>query len=61
MITDVLKVPTRPVPVRLDSELRQRLKRAAKKMGSNSSAVIRFSVIQQLPIIESGTVKLAKS
>lgn len=49
---------TRPIPIRLDKELRERLKRAAKMMGSNSSAIMRFSIMQQLTHIESGTISL---
>lgn len=61
MVTDRLKNPTRPVPVRLDAGLRHRLKLASKKMGSSSSAVIRLSIIQLLPAIEAGNIKLSRS
>lgn len=52
------QIKTKPVPVRLDTNTRARLRNAAKKMGSNSSAVIRFSILQQLPEIERGTIIL---
>jgi predicted transcriptional regulator len=51
--------PTVPIPVRLDDRTRGRLDRAAKKMGSNRSSVIRFAVINQLPQIEAGKITLA--
>jgi hypothetical protein len=50
---------TKPVPVRLDGHTQARLKRAAKRMGSNTSCVIRLALIQQLPAIESGVIRLA--
>jgi predicted DNA-binding protein len=53
------KGPTTPIPVRLDKPTRDRLKRAAKRMGANTSTVIRFAVFNQLPQIESGTITLA--
>jgi|GEM_PF-3052191 len=55
-----METAPKPIPVRLDERLRTRLKRAAKLMGSNSSAVIRFSIIQQLPAIESGVITLSE-
>lgn len=51
--------PTTPVPVRVDSLTHARIRRAAKKLGSNTSAIIRFAIINQLPQIESGTIVLA--
>lgn len=51
--------PTVPVPVRLDELTRNRIRRAAKKLGANTSSVIRFSILNQLPEIESGKVVLA--
>ena len=51
---------TTPVPVRMDADMRQRLARAAKKMGSNASSVIRFAVLQQLPKIEGGTITISR-
>lgn len=49
---------TKPVPVRLDGETIRRLERAANRMGSNNSSVIRFAIIQVLPDIERGTIVL---
>jgi predicted transcriptional regulator len=49
---------TTPVPVRLDSDLRDRLENAADRLGSNSSAVIRLSIITQLPAIEAGFIRI---
>lgn len=46
------------MPIRLDSHLRGRLSRAAKKMGSNVSSVIRFSILNQLPLIEAGNIRM---
>lgn len=56
-----LKRVTHPVPVRLDDQLRARLKRAAKRMGASNSATIRFAIINQLPAIEAGRITLANS
>lgn len=52
--------PTFPIPVRIDDLTRSRIRRAAKKLGSTTSAVIRFSVINQLSEIESGRIVLSK-
>lgn len=52
------KTQTRPVPIRLDLDLSARLARAAKRMGSTTSGVIRFAVINQLPEIEAGRITL---
>jgi hypothetical protein len=49
---------TKPIPVRIHPRLRARIRAAAKRMGSNASAVIRFSVLQQLPAIEAGRIEL---
>ena len=49
---------TKPLPVRCNEELINRLKRAAKRMGSNDSAVIRFCVLTVLPQIERGVVQI---
>jgi predicted transcriptional regulator len=53
------KAKTSPVPVRLDDDLRGRLRRAAKRMGSNDSSVIRFAILTQLPHIEAGRITIA--
>ena len=53
-----LRPPTKPVPIRLDEELRSRVESAAKKLGLNSTAVIRFAIHNQLPLIESGFLTL---
>jgi hypothetical protein len=50
---------TVPVPVRLDDATQLRIRRAAKKLGSNASSVIRFSILNQLQEIESGRIILA--
>jgi predicted DNA-binding protein len=52
------KQATSPLPIRLDAELRARIKRAAKRMGASDSATIRFAIINQLPQIESGRITL---
>jgi predicted DNA-binding protein len=49
---------TTPVPVRFDQVTKGRLRRAASRMGSNSSAVIRFAVLKGLDEIESGHFRL---
>jgi len=49
---------TRPIPIRVDNRLAARIRKAAKRMGSSSSAVVRFSILQQLPDIESGHITL---
>jgi hypothetical protein len=46
------------VPVRLDEITQVRIKRAAKKLGSSSSAIVRFAIMNQLPQIESGRIIL---
>jgi hypothetical protein len=51
--------PTVPIPVRLDERTRGRLDKAAKKMGSTRSSMIRFAVLNQLPQIEAGKITLA--
>jgi predicted DNA-binding protein len=53
-----MKCNTRPVPIRLDKDLSDRLTKAAKKMGSTASGVIRFAVVNQLPEIEAGRITL---
>lgn len=53
------KQKTKPVPVRLDAKTQSRIQKAAVRMGSTSSAVIRFAITQQLTGIESGTITLA--
>ncbi len=50
---------TRPVPVRLDRDTRLRLQRAARRLGSNASSVIRLAIVNQLPSIERGVIHLA--
>lgn len=49
---------TKPVPIRIDARTDERLRRAAKKMGSNRASVIRFAIINQLPDIEAGHITL---
>ena len=49
---------TIPVPVRISPETQVRIRKAAKKLGSNTSALIRFAVINQLPQIETGRIIL---
>ena len=49
---------TKPVPIRLNAELKGRLQRAAKKMGASRSTIIRFAILDQLPDIESGRIVL---
>lgn len=53
-----IKPKTKPVPIRLDDKTKTRIQRAAARMGSTSSAVIRFAITQQLQGIESGTIIL---
>ena len=52
------KKKTVPVPVRLNDLTQIRIRRAAKKLGSTASGVIRFAVLNQLPHIESGRIIL---
>jgi predicted DNA-binding protein len=49
---------TKPIPVRLDALTKSRLHRAAKRLGSTRSGVIRFSILNLLPQIEAGVVVL---
>ncbi|HWM26579.1 MAG TPA: CopG family transcriptional regulator [Chthoniobacterales bacterium] len=53
------KPATHPLPIRLDAELRARIKRAAKRMGASDSATIRFAIVNQLPHIEAGRITLS--
>ena len=48
-----------PIPVRLNKTTRKRIKFAARRLGSTTSAVIRFSVLNQLTQIEGGTIVLS--
>jgi len=48
-----------PIPVRLDIAMRRRLRNAANRLGTSTSGVIRFAVVQQLQQIESGVIRLA--
>lgn len=50
---------TKPIPIRLDDNTKARLDRAAKRLGSNRSAIIRFAILNQLPPIERGRVDLS--
>jgi len=49
---------TTPIPVRIDADLHRRLRRAAKAMGSNNSAVFRFALLNELPRIERGQINI---
>jgi predicted transcriptional regulator len=50
---------TTPMMVRIEDELEGRLRAAAKKMGSNKSAVFRFALLNELPRIEGGHITIA--
>jgi hypothetical protein len=50
--------PTKSLPVRLDSQTQDRLRRVAKQLGLCVSAVMRLSIVNQLSQIESGYIKL---
>ena len=54
----MLRRKTKPIPVRLDDRTRARLNNAAKRLGSNASSIIRFSIYNQLPQIEAGRILL---
>lgn len=57
-MTDALKKsPTKPVPVRLDKNSRDRLDAAVKKLSSNRASVMRLAIDRFLPEIEAGTLK----
>jgi len=49
---------TTPVPIRIDALLLERLVRAAQKMGTSRSSVIRLAILNQLPEIEGGKINL---
>ncbi len=49
---------TATIPVRLDAETNTRVKKAAKRLRTSSSSIIRLSVAAQLAEIESGTIKV---
>lgn len=51
---------TKPIPVRMSSDLVRRVQRAARSLGSSSSAIIRLSILTHLPQIESGVIRLPK-
>jgi hypothetical protein len=52
------RAKTKPIPVRIDKTTHRRLRGAALKMGSTTSGIIRFAVLNQLPRIESGQITL---
>lgn len=54
----VTKKKTITIPVRLDAETDQRVKRAAKRLRSSSAAVVRLAIAAQLSAVESGTLRL---
>ena len=56
--TQMKRTKTVPIPVRVDAETHSRLKKAAKKLGSTTSGVMRFSIFNQLPQIEAGRIVL---
>lgn len=49
---------TATIPVRLDAATTTRVKKAAKRLRTSSSSIIRLSVAAQLAAIESGTLRV---
>lgn len=58
MAVKEVKETTVPVPIRMTEALRGRVRRAARRMRTNSSAVMRFAIANQLPAIEAGEITL---
>lgn len=50
--------PTKPIPVRFKADTHARVHRAAKRTGLPASSIIRLGVLQVLPQIEAGNLKL---
>lgn len=49
---------TKVIPIRMDSNLQERVRKAGRRLGSNSSSVIRLSILTILPQIEEGTISV---
>lgn len=54
----ITKAKTRPIPLRLDEELRNRVYTAARRLGTSRSAIVRLALLNQLTEIESGVIRL---
>ena len=52
------KSKTMAVPVRMDSDMRARLDRAARRIKGSRNSVVRLAVHKFLPEIESGRIAL---
>ena len=50
----IVKRKTRTIPIRMDDYTKGRIDRAALRMASNRTAVIRLAILQILPEIEAG-------
>ena len=49
---------TLTIPVRIDAEMDQRIKRAARRLRASSASVIRLAIAAQLAAVESGTMRV---
>ena len=49
---------TSTIPVRLDPATNSRVKKAAKRLRTSSSSIIRLSIAAQLAAIETGTLRV---
>jgi hypothetical protein len=54
----MLRRKARPIPVRFNLLTASRLTAAAKKIASNRAVIIRLAVLQVLPEIEAGHLRL---
>lgn len=51
---------TKLIPVRFHGADKERLAKAAKRLGSSVSGVVRLCVLNKLPEVEAGRLTLAK-
>jgi predicted DNA-binding protein len=49
---------TRPIPIRMEGMLLERVRRVARRMGTNRSAVVRLALLVNLPELEGGHLRL---
>lgn len=52
---------TKPVMIRMDQQMRDRIESVAQANGLNTSDIVRLAVSRQLPALMSGQTKLAAS
>jgi predicted DNA-binding protein len=52
---------TKPISLRLDPEIRNRLAKISNRIGLTPSAIMKFAILNQLGEIESGTIQIRRS